>query len=84
MMEISLVLVADYRVGNWCSRCSRKVGGENFLVEVGLNLSCDWRLRSSEFVPLGIGDDIPDRDSGYLPTDPFAGLVGNLESLQAR
>ena len=35
-------------------------------------------------MPLGIVDDTSDRDSGHLPTDPFAGLVGNLKSLQAR
>ena len=83
-MKISLVLVADILVGNCCSRCSRNCGGVIFLVDVGLNLSCDWRLRSFYFVPLGIGDDTSDRDSGHSPTDPFAGLVGNLESLQAR
>ena len=43
MMKISLVLVADIRVGNCCVRCGRRFGGGNFLVEVGLNHSCDWR-----------------------------------------
>ena len=35
-------------------------------------------------MPLSIVVDNPDQDSGHLPTDPFAGLVGNLKSLQAR
>ena len=35
-------------------------------------------------MPLGIVGDTSDRDSGHLPTDPFAVLVGNLKSLQAR
>ena len=81
MMKTSLVLVADFRVGNWCSRCNRKLGGRNFLVEVGLKLYCDWRVRSSVSVPLGIVVDNPDQDSGTLPTDPFAGLFGYLKSL---
>ena len=84
MIKISLVLVADIRVGNCCSRCSRRFGGGNFLVEVGLKLFCDWRVRSSDSVPLGIVVDNPGQDSGHLPTDPYAGLVGNLKSLQVR
>ena len=35
-------------------------------------------------MPLGIVVDNPDQDSGHLPTDLFAGLVGNLKSLQAK
>ena len=84
MLKISLVLVADIRVGICCIRCSRNCGGGNFLVEVGLKLSCDWRVRSPASVLLGIVADNPDQGSGHLPTDPFAGLVGNLGSLQAR
>ena len=34
-------------------------------------------------MPLGIVVDNPDQDSGHVSTDPFAGLVGNLKSLQA-
>ena len=78
------MLVADIRVNNCCGRCSRNCGGGHFLVEVGLKLSCDWRVRSSASVPLGIVVDNPDQDSGHLPTDPFAGLFGCLKSLQAR
>ena len=35
-------------------------------------------------MPLGFVVETPDQDSGHLPTDPFAGLVVNLKSLQAR
>ena len=84
MMKISLILVADIRVGNCCVRCGCRFVGGNFLVEVGLDLSCDWRMRSFASVPLGIVVDNPDQDSGHLPTDPYAGLFGCLKSLQAR
>ena len=83
-MKISMVLVSDFRVGNCCGRCIRKFGGGNFLVEVGLKLSCDWRTRSSASMPLGVVVENPDQDSGQLPTDPFAGLLFCLKSLQAR
>ena len=83
-MKISLVPVVDIRFDNYCGRCSRRFGGGNILVGVGLNLSCDWRVRSSDSVPLGIVVDNPDQDSRHVPTDPYAGLVGDLKSLQVR